>query len=200
MEPSGAGASSASPPSPIPPAWPCPTPALPLPVVVVASPCAACKALRRRCSESCVLAPYFPPSDPAKFAIAHRVFGASNIVKSLLALPESQRDDAVSSMIYEAGTRIRDPVYGCAGAISQLQTQISQLQAQLAKSEAELMSMQVQLASLVEQLQLTNSQDSSSHQSLEILLNSPFDDYQIQIDSCFDEYSGFGSFCEPLWT
>ncbi|GAU14652.1 hypothetical protein TSUD_97160 [Trifolium subterraneum] len=52
--------------------------------VVVMSPCAACKILRRRCSaEKCVLAPYFPPTDPAKFTIAHRVFGASNIIKFL---------------------------------------------------------------------------------------------------------------------
>lgn len=49
----------------------------------VASPCAACKILRRRCVERCVLAPYFPPSDPQKFITAHRVFGASNIIKFL---------------------------------------------------------------------------------------------------------------------
>lgn len=47
------------------------------------SPCAACKTLRRRCAERCVLAPYFPPTEPLKFAVAHRVFGASNIVKLL---------------------------------------------------------------------------------------------------------------------
>ncbi|KAJ0538303.1 putative transcription factor AS2-LOB family [Helianthus annuus] len=50
---------------------------------VVVSPCAACKILRRRCTEKCMLAPYFPPTDPHKFTIAHRVFGASNIIKLL---------------------------------------------------------------------------------------------------------------------
>lgn len=50
---------------------------------VVLSPCAACKILRRRCIEKCMLAPYFPPTDPHKFTIAHRVFGASNIIKLL---------------------------------------------------------------------------------------------------------------------
>lgn len=55
----------------------------PLPPAVVVSPCAACKTLRRRCVERCVLAPYFPPSEPLKFTIAHRVFGASNIIKFL---------------------------------------------------------------------------------------------------------------------
>lgn len=59
-------------------------------------------------------------------------------------LPESQRADAVASMVYEAGARIRDPVYGCAGAICQLQKQVSDLQAQLAKAQAEVVNMQMQ--------------------------------------------------------
>jgi hypothetical protein len=60
----------------------------PPPHPVVLSPCAACKILRRRCAEKCVLAPYFPPTEPAKFTIAHRVFGASNIIKFLQVLWE----------------------------------------------------------------------------------------------------------------
>ncbi|KFK32292.1 hypothetical protein AALP_AA6G223700 [Arabis alpina] len=117
---------------------------------VVLSPCAACKILRRRCAEKCVLAPYFPPTDPAKFTIAHRVFGASNIIKFLQELPESQRTDAVNSMVYEAGARMRDPVYGCAGAIYHLQRQVSELQAQLAKTQVDLVSMQLQRSNLLE--------------------------------------------------
>ncbi|KAL7247686.1 hypothetical protein ACSBR2_002574 [Camellia fascicularis] len=116
---------------------------------VVVSPCAACKILRRRCAEKCVLAPYFPPTDPLKFTTAHRVFGASNIIKFLQELPESQRADAVSSMVYEANARLRDPVYGCAGAICHLQNQVSDLQAQLAKAQAELINMQCQQENLV---------------------------------------------------
>ncbi|XP_068667737.1 LOB domain-containing protein 1-like [Aristolochia californica] len=119
------------------------------PAAVVVSPCAACKILRRRCVEKCVLAPYFPPSEPHKFTTAHRVFGASNIIKFLQDLPESQRADAVSSMVYEANARIRDPVYGCAGAICQLQKQVSQLQAQLAKAQAEILNMRSQQESLI---------------------------------------------------
>ncbi|KAL8158538.1 hypothetical protein V2J09_000075 [Rumex salicifolius] len=115
----------------------------------VVSSCAACKILRRRCAETCVLAPYFPPSDPVKFAVAHRVFGASNIIKLLQELPESQREDAVSSMVYEANARLRDPVYGCAGSICQLQNQVNELQAQLAQAQAGLVNMQVQQANLL---------------------------------------------------
>ncbi|XP_019194859.1 PREDICTED: LOB domain-containing protein 1-like [Ipomoea nil] len=125
-----------------------PSPTTPLPVVVM-SPCAACKILRRRCAEKCVLAPYFPPNDPIKFTTAHRVFGASNIIKFLQELPECQRADAVSSMVYEANARLRDPVYGCAGAIDQLQKQVNMLQAQLAKAQAEVVNMQCQHANVM---------------------------------------------------
>uniref|UniRef100_A0A0D3G2Q0 LOB domain-containing protein n=1 Tax=Oryza barthii TaxID=65489 RepID=A0A0D3G2Q0_9ORYZ len=68
---------------------PSPTPTSPPPqlaaTTVVLSPCAACKILRRRCVDRCVLAPYFPPTEPHKFTTAHRVFGASNIIKLLQA-------------------------------------------------------------------------------------------------------------------
>lgn len=47
------------------------------------SPCASCKLLRRRCAEDCTFAPYFPPDDPHKFAIVHKIFGASNVSKML---------------------------------------------------------------------------------------------------------------------
>ncbi|XP_073124053.1 LOB domain-containing protein 1-like [Henckelia pumila] len=120
------------------------------PPTIILSPCAACKILRRRCAEKCVLAPYFPPSEPLKFTIAHRVFGASNIIKLLQELPDDQRADAVNSMVYEANARVRDPVYGCAGAICQLQKQISELQAELAKAQAQVLNMQCQNANLFE--------------------------------------------------
>ncbi|KAJ6846781.1 LOB domain-containing protein 4 [Iris pallida] len=77
------------------------------------SPCAACKLLRRRCTQDCLFAPYFPADEPLKFANVHKVFGASNVNKLLQELPVQHRSDAVSSMVYEANARVRDPVYGC---------------------------------------------------------------------------------------
>uniref|UniRef100_A0A1U7V5B2 LOB domain-containing protein 12-like n=1 Tax=Nicotiana sylvestris TaxID=4096 RepID=A0A1U7V5B2_NICSY len=47
------------------------------------SPCASCKLLRRHCAKDGIFAPYFPPDDPHKFAIVHKVFGASNVSKML---------------------------------------------------------------------------------------------------------------------
>ncbi|KAK7289882.1 hypothetical protein RIF29_03892 [Crotalaria pallida] len=108
------------------------------------SPCASCKLLRRRCTKECIFAPYFPSDDPRKFAIVHKVFGASNISKMLQELPVHQRADAVGSLVYEANARVRDPVYGCVGAISYLQSQVSQLQMQLAVAQAEILCIQMQ--------------------------------------------------------
>lgn len=108
------------------------------------SPCAACKLLRRRCARDCVFAPYFPPDEPQKFANVHKVFGAANVNKMLQDLSVHQRGDAVSSMVYEADARVRDPVYGCVSAISSLQQQIAVLQNQLAVANAEIVCMRMQ--------------------------------------------------------
>jgi hypothetical protein len=103
------------------------------------SPCAACKFLRRKCLPGCVFAPYFPPEEPQKFANVHKVFGASNVTKLLNELLPHQREDAVSSLAYEAEARVKDPVYGCVGAISVLQRQVHRLQKELDTAHAELL-------------------------------------------------------------
>nr|XP_010923742.2 LOB domain-containing protein 4 [Elaeis guineensis] len=110
------------------------------------SPCAACKLLRRRCAQDCIFAPYFPADEPQKFANVHKVFGASNVSKLLQELPAHHRSDAVSSLVYEANARVRDPVYGCVGAISSLQNQIEALQTQLAIAQAEMVHLRMRHA------------------------------------------------------
>ncbi|KAL4621373.1 hypothetical protein ACB092_06G222900 [Castanea dentata] len=183
-----------SPSFPSPPSKSSPPPSLPpspptTPQIVL-SPCAACKILRRRCVEKCVLAPYFPPTDPLKFTIAHRVFGASNIIKLLQDLPETQRADAVSSMVYEANARIRDPVYGSAGAICHLQKQLSELQAQLARAQAELVNMQCQQHNLLALLCMEVSQT----QECSLQQEPSYTD-----TSCFLDDNSLGSTWETLW-
>ncbi|KAJ6859505.1 LOW QUALITY PROTEIN: LOB domain-containing protein 15 isoform X1 [Populus alba x Populus x berolinensis] len=103
------------------------------------TPCAACKLLRRRCAEECPFSPYFSPLEPQKFAAVHKVFGASNVSKLLMEVPESQRADAANSLVYEANLRLRDPVYGSMGAISALQQQIQLLQAELRATRADIL-------------------------------------------------------------
>ncbi|KAL7184633.1 hypothetical protein ACSBR2_026725 [Camellia fascicularis] len=147
---------------------------------VIMSPCGACKILRRRCVNNCLLAPYFPPTDLFKFSVAHRVFGASNIIKLLQELPESQRADAVSSIVYESNARIKDPVYGCTGIIYQLHKNVTELQEELAKTQAELVSMQCMQA-----------MDTSQSQQQ----NPPYDNSGFSFDG-----SNVGLAWEHLWT
>ncbi|XP_057849923.2 LOB domain-containing protein 15 isoform X2 [Cryptomeria japonica] len=107
--------------------------------VNTSTPCAACKLLRRRCAQECPFSPYFSPNEPQKFACVHKVFGASNVSKMLMEVPENQRADAANSLVYEANARLRDPVYGCMGVISSLQHQIQSLQAELGAVRGDLM-------------------------------------------------------------
>ncbi|XP_020267666.1 LOB domain-containing protein 15-like [Asparagus officinalis] len=101
------------------------------------TPCAACKLLRRRCAQECIFAPYFSPHEPQKFAAVHKVFGASNVSKMLMEVPGPQRADAANSLVYEANVRLRDPIYGCMGAILALQQQLHSLEVELAAVRAE---------------------------------------------------------------
>ncbi|KAL6563563.1 LOB domain-containing protein 15 [Orobanche gracilis] len=103
------------------------------------TPCAACKLLRRRCADECPFSPYFSPHEPHKFAAVHKVFGASSVSKMLMEVPEFQRSDAANSLVYEANVRLRDPVYGCMGAISALQQHVQTLQAELNSFRAEIL-------------------------------------------------------------
>ncbi|MQM05982.1 hypothetical protein Taro_038805 [Colocasia esculenta] len=100
------------------------------------SRCAACKYLRRRCSEDCVLAPYFPSTHPDRFACVHKIFGASNVTRMLQQIPVQQRALAADTISYEAYWRVRDPVYGCVGVISLLQQEIQTSERELAKTQA----------------------------------------------------------------
>ncbi|XP_051121640.1 LOB domain-containing protein 1-like [Andrographis paniculata] len=174
----------------------------------VLSPCAACKILRRRCVEKCVLAPYFPPTDPLKFSIAHRVFGASNIIKFLQEVPVDQRSDTVNSMVYEASARLRDPVYGSAGAISNLQKQIGELQAELAKANAEILNMQCLNAYLFDQISKRDSpRNTKFHQQQDEEDDDNDSTFPLQICDTLitpsfynGEETNLGFSWDPLWT
>ncbi|KAI5061578.1 hypothetical protein GOP47_0024083 [Adiantum capillus-veneris] len=110
------------------------------------TPCAACKLLRRRCAQECPFAPYFSPHEPQRFASVHKIYGASNVSKMLLEVPEMQRADTANSLVYEANARLRDPVYGCMGLLSTLQQQAQALQAELNAVKGEVMRYRVAAA------------------------------------------------------
>lgn len=62
---------------------------------------------------------------------------------------ENQRADAANSLVYEANVRLRDPVYGCMGAISALQHQIQALQVELNAVRAEILRYKYREANII---------------------------------------------------
>lgn len=104
-------------------------------------------------------------------------------------------------MVYEASTRIRDPIYGCAGAIFQLQKQVIELQAQLAKAHAEIVTTQCEKSNLVALICMEMSQFQqveSLQQSLDSFTSS---DQSNQTNLSFIEDNNIiGSLWEPVWT
>ncbi|XP_068636102.1 LOB domain-containing protein 30-like [Aristolochia californica] len=108
----------------------------------VCGPCGACKFLRRKCVIGCIFAPYFDAEQGAgRFAAVHKVFGASNVFKLLVQIPDHKRLDAIVTICYEAQARLRDPVYGIVSYILALQQQVVNLQNELAVVQTHLSSM-----------------------------------------------------------
>lgn len=94
--------------------------------------CASCKHQRKKCDESCELAPYFPANRYWEFQSAHRLFGVSNIVKIMSAVVEPhQRQAAAESILMEGNAWRNDPVHGCLGIARTLKSQIDFYQNQL---------------------------------------------------------------------
>jgi hypothetical protein len=83
--------------------------------------CAACKYQRRKCSPDCPLARYFPADQQRRFLNAHRLFGVSNIQKTLRRIDPEYGPEAMRALIYQSEARAVDPVYGCVRIIKQLE-------------------------------------------------------------------------------
>ncbi|XP_010513804.1 PREDICTED: LOB domain-containing protein 20-like [Camelina sativa] len=117
-----------------------------------ASPCGACKFLRRKCVSGCIFAPHFGSDQgAARFAAVHKVFGASNVSKLLHHIPVNRRHDAVVTISYEAQARLSDPVYGCVSTILALQQQVASLQAELSVVQSQLINSRVAMANVMQQ-------------------------------------------------
>uniref|UniRef100_A0A7N0UJS3 LOB domain-containing protein n=1 Tax=Kalanchoe fedtschenkoi TaxID=63787 RepID=A0A7N0UJS3_KALFE len=94
-------------------------------------------------------------------------------------------------MVYEANARLRDPVYGCAGAICHLQRQVSELQGELAKAQAEIVAIQLQKSNL---LTLICMDDQDQHM---FSYGQCVDDTNQNVS--FDELYGIGSFMDSSY-
>ncbi|KAH9608971.1 hypothetical protein KSS87_020924 [Heliosperma pusillum] len=75
--------------------------------------CAACKHQRKRCTEKCILAPFFPAEKVREFQAVHKVFGVSNVQKIVRSLhTDEDRRRAADSLVWEALCRQKDPILG----------------------------------------------------------------------------------------
>ncbi|PKA56462.1 LOB domain-containing protein 22 [Apostasia shenzhenica] len=90
------------------------------------SSCAACKHQHRRCTEECVLRPYFPDDDQQQFANAHRVFGYANITNMIESVDPHRRHETMRSIMFESDAWARDPAGGCGRLIVDLMDGIEQ--------------------------------------------------------------------------
>ncbi|CAI9102413.1 OLC1v1000678C1 [Oldenlandia corymbosa var. corymbosa] len=123
------------------------------------APCGACKFLRRKCISGCIFAPHFGSDQgAARFAAVHKVFGASNVSKLLLHIPEHRRNDAVVTISYEAQARLSDPVYGCVSTILALQQQVASLQAELSMVQTQLINSRYAMANAIQDSQAIQHQ------------------------------------------
>lgn len=102
------------------------------------------------------------------------------------------REDAVSSMVYEATARLRDPVYGSVGIISSLQKHIFHLQSELNEVSAEALSLKTQLSDASTSSFLEDSQKQIEQNAY---ANSESNDLQLLLpeaaDYCFQETDQF---------
>ncbi|KAK1425393.1 hypothetical protein QVD17_20745 [Tagetes erecta] len=74
--------------------------------------CASCRHQRKKCTQNCVLAPFFPAEKTQDFQMVHKVFGVSNVTKLVKGLSREDAKKAVDSLIWEANCRANDPVLG----------------------------------------------------------------------------------------
>ncbi|XP_010916785.1 LOB domain-containing protein 28-like [Elaeis guineensis] len=90
--------------------------------------CASCKHQRKKCSESCELAPYFPADRTREFGQVHKVYGVSNLTKMLKAndtIPERER--CAETLMWEAEWRNIDPANGCYNEVIRLRDENAML-------------------------------------------------------------------------
>nr|GEW96565.1 retrovirus-related Pol polyprotein from transposon TNT 1-94 [Tanacetum cinerariifolium] len=99
--------------------------------------CAARRFLNTRCPPDCILAPYFPHAQDdiqIQVQIVHDLFGFHKIRKMLTNIDdETRRDDTMTSLMYEADARGRDPIGGCHRIVCALQGQYASARRALAK-------------------------------------------------------------------
>ncbi|KAI3818412.1 hypothetical protein L1987_12218 [Smallanthus sonchifolius] len=92
--------------------------------------CASCRHQRKKCTEKCILAPFFPAEKAKDFQAVHKVFGVSNVTKLVKDLSREDGKKAVDSLIWEANCRLKDPVLGPLGEFQRVSEELVVYKAQ----------------------------------------------------------------------
>lgn len=95
--------------------------------------CASCRHQRKKCTEKCVLAPFFPAEKTQDFQAVHKVFGVSNVTKLVKDMSRKDGKKAVDSLIWEANCRIKDPVNGPLGEFQKVCDKLRQVYEDLSR-------------------------------------------------------------------
>ncbi|KAI3731742.1 hypothetical protein L1987_62931 [Smallanthus sonchifolius] len=106
------------------PPFPSPPPATGVPA------CASCRHQRKKCTEKCILAPFFHAEKAQDFQAVHKVFGVSNVTKLVKDLSREDGKKAVDSLIWEANCRLKDPVLGPLGEFQRVSEELVVYKAQ----------------------------------------------------------------------
>ncbi|KAG5543634.1 hypothetical protein RHGRI_016401 [Rhododendron griersonianum] len=85
--------------------------------------CNGCRALRRGCSQSCILRPCLdwidsPQAQSNATLFVSKFFGRSDLMSFITAVPEKNRPSLFLSLLFEACGRTLNPVNGAVGLLS----------------------------------------------------------------------------------
>lgn len=82
--------------------------------------CAACTYKRRRCTENCPLALYFPMEKMDDFIKVHKLYGTNRLVKIIESIPINERFIMVENVINEARQMELNPQHGLVREANQI--------------------------------------------------------------------------------
>ncbi|XP_041024036.1 LOB domain-containing protein 22-like [Juglans microcarpa x Juglans regia] len=97
--------------------------------------CAKCRHQRKKCDNTCLMAPYFPVHMAEIFQTVHRFFGVRNVSKILMNLDVQHRELATESIKWEASIWRQNPVHRPLGKYRQLEQELQLLRKQLITQE-----------------------------------------------------------------
>ena len=76
--------------------------------------CGVCAYKKKRCKVDCPLAPYFRYPDSFRdYDAIHRTVGYRNFLHLIERVSEADCQQTITSLVYEATSRLREPVLGC---------------------------------------------------------------------------------------